>query len=133
MSCHTYPNDRLLQLEGNLTKAHVESCHTYPNDRLLQQSCIKDFEEVVWQRSDVSLNPNTLISQDLEVSLIRFSQIPCFFIFKCWVFMSFVFTIILSINGLRTVKKFANDLLETLVSESCEICSRFLWLSTMQN
>ena len=47
--------------------------------------------------------------------------------------MSFVFTIILSINGLRTVKKFANDLLETLVSESCEICSRFLWLSTMQN
>ena len=35
-SCHTHPNDRLLQLFlAWLLKCYL-SCHTHPNDRLLQ-------------------------------------------------------------------------------------------------
>ena len=35
-SCHTYPNDRLLQLEKNYELTDEVGCHTYPNDKLLQ-------------------------------------------------------------------------------------------------
>ena len=37
MSCHTHPNDRLLQLFGCIIIVYAfVSCHTHPNDRLLQ-------------------------------------------------------------------------------------------------
>ena len=36
-SCHTYPNDKLLQLVSVGGETREESCHTYPNDKLLQQ------------------------------------------------------------------------------------------------
>ena len=36
-SCHTYPNDKLLQLEKLQGETVLESCHTYPNDKLLQR------------------------------------------------------------------------------------------------
>ena len=48
LSCHTYPNDKLLQLSLGDWSTTSKSCHTYPNDKLLQQSCLKDFEKVVW-------------------------------------------------------------------------------------
>ena len=85
------------------------SCHTYPNDKLLQQSYIQDFEEVIWQRSDVSLNPNALISQDLEFSQNWFSQMPCFFIVKCRVFIHQIYTTNFIISRLAPPKNFAND------------------------
>ena len=36
-SCHTYPNDRLLQQRSSTGNGALQSCHTYPNDRLLQR------------------------------------------------------------------------------------------------
>ena len=38
LSCHTHPNDRLLQLLyiEDKTNPFKVSCHTHPNDRLLQ-------------------------------------------------------------------------------------------------
>ena len=35
-SCHTYPNDKLLQLKERRVENKDQSCHTYPNDKLLQ-------------------------------------------------------------------------------------------------
>ncbi len=35
-SCHTYPNDKLLQPEDNTGANCMMCCHTYPNDKLLQ-------------------------------------------------------------------------------------------------
>ena len=36
MSCHTHPNDRLLQQLVRHSCRTLNSCHTHPNDRLLQ-------------------------------------------------------------------------------------------------
>ncbi len=36
LSCHTYPNDKLLQQDFDRNSAKKTSCHTYPNDKLLQ-------------------------------------------------------------------------------------------------
>ena len=110
----------------------VQSCHTYPNDKLLQQSCIKDFEEVIWLQDDVSLNLKALISQDLAVSRTRFSQITCFFIVKCWVLWVLLLTISFILNGLTSLEKFANDSPDFLVWSSCEICFRFQRLFNVQ-
>ena len=35
-SCHTYPNDKLLQHSIDDADSIKTSCHTYPNDKLLQ-------------------------------------------------------------------------------------------------
>ena len=37
-SCHTYPNDKLLQQTTTKVVEKPTSCHTYPNDKLLQLS-----------------------------------------------------------------------------------------------
>ena len=132
-SCHTYPNDKLLQPMAVGADFLFGSCHTYPNDKLLQHSYLKDFEEVVWHRSDVSLYPNALISKDLVASRTRFSQMPCFFIVKCWVFIGLIIFIFLIFKGLAFRKKFANDSLFSHPRDSCEICSRFQGLSNVQN
>ena len=39
-SCHTAPNERLLQRILGLIPIIVLSCHTAPNERLLQLACL---------------------------------------------------------------------------------------------
>ena len=53
-SCHTYPNDKLLQHYGeDLTTIKISGCHTYPNDKLLQL----DFKAKDWYVSKLSYLP----------------------------------------------------------------------------
>ena len=36
VSCHTVPNERLLQPFDEIAEMEAQSCHTVPNERLLQ-------------------------------------------------------------------------------------------------
>ena len=49
-SCHTAPNERLLQLPSDVVMFADPSCHTAPNERLLQQ----DVSSVLAQRLGLS-------------------------------------------------------------------------------
>ena len=45
--CHTHPNDELLQPRMDCDSRQKDSCHTHPNDELLQQPFLSDLEEIV--------------------------------------------------------------------------------------
>ena len=65
-SCHTYPNDKLLQLSRPSNRdASDISCHTYPNDKLLQLSGVQGS----WDSSGCHTYPNDKLLQ-LFTSLI---------------------------------------------------------------
>ena len=97
--CHTYPNDKLLQLNlDHYCLLRCISCHTYPNDKLLQLQDAKDgdvlavviltltisFYNTIWQRlskdimrchtypNDKLLQPTgtRLINEQIELSYL---------------------------------------------------------------
>ena len=41
-SCHTVPNERLLQRSTTVDSADFRDCHTVPNERLLQHDVAND-------------------------------------------------------------------------------------------
>ena len=64
---------------------------------------------------------------------MKFSQILCFFILKCWVLYLYQFINLLGFNEFHVCTKFANDSLDFGIPCSCENCSRFYWTSAVQS
>ena len=75
MSCHTYPNDKLLQLLEERCNLYKQGCHTYPNDKLLQHR-----QAVDWRRQQsCHTYPNDKLLQHVlkrNLSLILVVVIP---------------------------------------------------------
>ena len=66
--------------------------------------------------------------QPLTLFLTAFSQMPWFFIIKCWILWVLWLYICLIFSGITFWEKFANVLLIPLLMDSCENRSRFYWV-----